>query len=975
MTVLLNDQALGSFNPALTSVFDCHSCQTQVFSRTWSDPKGMPGYQYRGKNSLKLQTDKTNCVASATITLTAARPLLQYSASSLPFGAVSLGTSSTQTVTLTNTGDTRLVIEKPSVPPPFTLAVVADPLVINTGSSVNLSVTFTPKEESYASGMLSFQSSDPDLPHVGISLQGTGGLARLSVNPTALDFGAVRVGTTSSKSVFLKNSGSLPIVLSSVSTRSPFSVDGVPPEGLILKPNEVHSLTVSFTASAGVSTEALHVQSTPFAEIALRGKGIESSIAMATSSMDFGIHSVEGQSIIKSLTVFNQGQADLFIQSVSVKPPFTVKTAPTLTIKAQGKAELQLAYSPQEGQANDKLILKSDDLRTPELQIDLTATGVKGEALEITMPDGGLDFGKQDVHAPSPPRILTLKNTGPATLVVEPIQAPTGYSVTPADRRALAPGTAVPLQVTFEPTSIGQFTHDLTITTDGPGGGAQSQPLNGQGAEADLKAYPAALSWLDAGVEVGDTSSPLTLTLANEGEEGLTINTVAVEGPFSLQAPSFPKTLGPNSALPLTVTFKPAARGNASGLLRVFLATHKPPMVVKLHGTGFQAAPRISHAILDFGGQRLSTTSAPLEMTLFNTGTANLLVTAVNVTGPFSVSELTPGVQIVPGGKHPIRATYKPVEAGAESGMLEIQGGLPGPVQVVLRGAGTTASLESSVTAVSFGSQDMGTTQHRAVELLNTGTSPVTVSRLDRSEGFSISGLPLPHELTPGERHHFHVSFTPARAGDHSGSLALFHDASPSPLTIAVQGTGVAEAMTVTPGSIAFGNQRVNTSSESIPLEITNTGSAPVTVAVESSDTAFQVDTRGVAAPMPAGGRATVEVAFRPTQSGPVRGELRVVPSGNGLAPTVVLVEGSGEAITVEGSGCSAGGPGGVWMLAAWTLAMRMTRGRRGAGIRGAAQLLERRRGGGGRARVRPESVATRRDGPPSDLSMFHWSR
>ncbi|NOK36795.1 choice-of-anchor D domain-containing protein [Corallococcus exercitus] len=932
-SALLNDLDLGGGSLPNPGWLGCGRCDLRSLHSPYIE-EGLPGYQYGKFNSFKLRTKETNCFASAELRIQATRPLLTYSTDSLSFGSVNVGASATQKVLLTNEGRAPLVISAMSAPAPFALAPISLPFTLKRNASLVVNVTFTPKDDRVASGNLTIVSSDPDKPQMLIKLEGTGGGApKLQLSPTSLDFGAVRVGLSKSLPLQLKNVGNLPLTIPAVLPQAPFSVSGFPSGGTVLQPGSALSITVNYTAVPGEANQPLYIQSkesTPLAEVALHGKGTQPAISVAATAMDFGTHTAGIGPVRQTLTVANEGEEDLVLTAFDVASPFTVEAGLPLTLQAWGQKDLTVAFTPEAGRASKDLILRSNDPKNPAFKVSLTGTGVEVPALQVTGPDGGtsLEFGSREVSSVSAPQTLTLKNVGAGTLVVDAIQAPTGFAVTPAGRLSLAPGAATQVQVTFEPPHTAQFTQELTLNADGPGGSTLVVPLSGLGVEGKLTATPSALSF--ARTEVGSSSKAVQVTLVNTGTDTLTLSTIAVAGPFSAVLPKLPLSLTPRDAFTMEVSFSPLEDGPVSGVLRVFSNAPSSPTVVKLEGEGLQAIAQVGSDVMEFGGQRVGGVSAPRELTLYNTGSESLNVSAVNVSGPFLLSGLNVGSSVPPGGSRTFQVNYKPTGATAENGVLEVQSNAPHAAQVTLRGTGTTASIEASVTTLAFGPQFLGTNPQRVVELRNTGTSPITLTGLDPVDGFSVSGLPRPHQLEAGTSHAFSVAFEPPRTGEYAGTLALRHDASATPLLIAVQGTGVQQALTVTPGAIAFGNQRVNATSQALPLELVNTGNVPVTVQVTSSDAAFQVDTRAVAEAIPAGGRASVSVTFHPTSTGTVRGEVRVVPNGGGLGPTVIPVEGIGEAVSVKGSGCDVGGAGGMWMLAAWGWALRrIRRGRR----------------------------------------------
>src|SRR5260370_14323695 len=72
---------------------------------------------------------------------------------------------------------------------------------------------------------------------------------------------------------------------------------------------------------------------------------------------------------------------------------------------------------------------------------------------------------------------------------------------------------------------------------------------------------------------------------------------------------------------------------------------------------------------------------------------------------------------------------------------------------------------------------------------------------------------------------------TPFRSsGARTASVSIADDATGSPQTVAVSGTGAAPAVTLSPVSLAFGSQTGATASTAEPETHTNSGTPPLTV-------------------------------------------------------------------------------------------------------------------------------------------------
>lgn len=125
---------------------------------------------------------------------------------------------------------------------------------------------------------------------------------------------------------------------------------------------------------------------------------------------------------------------------------------------------------------------------------------------------------------------------------------------------------------------------------------------------------------------------------------------------------------------------------------------------------------------------------------------------------------------------------------------------------VVRNSAGTAASnaavltvnpvtllLSASSTNLAFGSVNLSSSSSQNVTLTNAGNSSVTISNVSvAGAGFNAGGGLSGVTLTPGQTATLIASFAPATAGSVSGGIQVASNASNSPATIALSGTGVA---------------------------------------------------------------------------------------------------------------------------------------------------------------------------------------
>jgi hypothetical protein len=164
---------------------------------------------------------------------------------------------------------------------------------------------------------------------------------------------------------------------------------------------------------------------------------------------------------------------------------------------------------------------------------------------------------------------------------------------------------------------------------------------------------------------------------------------------------------------------------------------------VTLSGTGV-AVPivSLSSGSLTYASQNVGTTSAAQPVTLYNTGSATLLVSSIVLNGanPGDFAQTnTCGGSVVPGGNCTISVTFTPTTTGSRSASLTITDSAAGSPQIVtLTGTGQ-AAVSSTFYLHGNNSEILGTTNGSSVVPTNapTGVSGSVVVRGTGSVAFS----------------------------------------------------------------------------------------------------------------------------------------------------------------------------------------------------------------------------------------------
>jgi hypothetical protein len=209
------------------------------------------------------------------------------------------------------------------------------------------------------------------------------------------------------------------------------------------------------------------------------------------------------------------------------------------------------------------------------------------------------------------------------------------------------------------------------------------------------------------------------------------------------------------------------------------------------------AGIQVSSSSFNFGNEVVGSNSSQ-ALIITNTGTATLTITQVTETGSaFSVSGFSLPLNVSVGQKTTITVAFQPTAVGAASGNISIVSNAPNsPTSVGLTGTGIAATLTLGISpaSLSFGNVTTGTSSaSQNVTITNTGNSNVTISQITLSgSGYSMTGGSTPVTVSPLQNLTLFVQFSPTTAGSANGSISIVSNASGSPATVSLSGTGVA---------------------------------------------------------------------------------------------------------------------------------------------------------------------------------------
>jgi hypothetical protein len=315
---------------------------------------------------------------------------------------------------------------------------------------------------------------------------------------------------------------------------------------------------------------------------------------------------------------------------------------------------------------------------------------------------------------------------------------------------------------------------------------------------------------------------------------------------------------------------------------------------------------------LNFGTVVIPNTSAAKTVTLTNNTNAPIAFTSAVISGgnPAAanndyVATSGCGASIAAGASCTVSVTFKPSVAAAETATLVLtDGDSTSPQNIALTGTGANPApaVGLAPTSLAFGNQLLNTTSAaQTVTLTNTGTGPLTINSIAGSGDFAgtstgASACPIsPATLAVNANCTISVTFTPTATGARAGTLTITDNATGSPHTVSLTGTGTTPVVGLAPTSLTFGNQLLNTTSAAQTVTLTNTGTGPLTIISFAASGDFaQTSTGATACPispatLAAGANCVISVTFTPTATGARAGTLTITDNAAGNPHTVTL--------------------------------------------------------------------------------------
>ena len=318
----------------------------------------------------------------------------------------------------------------------------------------------------------------------------------------------------------------------------------------------------------------------------------------------------------------------------------------------------------------------------------------------------------------------------------------------------------------------------------------------------------------------------------------------------------------------------------------------------------------VAPASLTFASTYVGSASAVASVTVSNSGTANLVLSSLSLSGTNaaefrveSTSTCTGGSTLVPGASCRVNLTFRPTSTGAKAANLALaHNAAAGTTLVPVSGTASPApapSITVSPAAITFPSTTAGgSSAVYSVTAANTGTAALIFSAISTSgvnaNDFKIeptSTCSISASIAPGGSCRADLTFKPTVLGALTASLLLAHNAPSGTSSVALNGTATAAptpTIALSASSLSFGPQEVGSQSALQTITVTNVGSAALNISALTAGGSHVTDFPRSGTCLSGmtlaatGGNCTLVFAFAPTAVGMRTSNLTIASNNSG---------------------------------------------------------------------------------------------
>ena len=343
----------------------------------------------------------------------------------------------------------------------------------------------------------------------------TAAAGQLSANPSTINFGSVKVGSSASESVVLTNIASSNLTISQATlSGTGFTISGLGVPATLV-PGQSVSLTTTFAPRSGGNITGTLSLACSVPKVKTRGKGSPTSnstamlsftgtgaspgqLAANPSSLNFGnVQVAESLTLMDTLT--NTGSASVTILQATVTgsgfsiPGLNVP----LTLDPGASVTFSTVFAPHSVANASGSITVGSDAANPTLTVSLSGTGTAQG--QLTLTPTAVDFGKVIVGA-NATQAGSLSASGTSITISSADLSSGEFSLTGISfPLTIAAGQSMPFALTFAPKTSGTATASLSFTSNALN--APTETLSGDGIASSP--HDVSLTWTPGSGAVG----------------------------------------------------------------------------------------------------------------------------------------------------------------------------------------------------------------------------------------------------------------------------------------------------------------------------------------------------------------------------------------------------------------------------------------------------------------------------------------
>lgn len=501
----------------------------------------------------------------------------------------------------------------------------------------------------------------------------------------------------------------------------------------------------------------------------------------------------------------------------------------------------------------------------------------------LTTTGNGTDFGDREESAGGISHTFEIRNDGTDTLNISSIAEVSPHFSVSGAPSAVAVGETEEFTITFDPTSIGRKTAEISIHSDAPdpwehytfnvagiGEAPDLDVAGGSGFSENIENghyWPSPFDGTDLGTVHTDSNAVTsTFRITNSGNESLVISGITSDHPdFTLtDVPSPGNPVAPGDWDEFTLAFDPSAVGWVTASIAI--ESNDPdenPFTFEVEGSGIDDMPRIvvtgknGYRLLDgrlvpatvvgtdFGEVDINGVTRRQAFSIHNRGTGPLQIFSVTEGGARFDIQGTPSGSILPDESVDVTVLFNPDSETVHTATVSIANNDSddGVFTFAVRGTGVTTPPPPAPDIAVKGGLGLhvdisnGDDTPRRFDGTDVGNIAVgeSVTRTFRVENNGDADLILaqvilvgtpsavaayPGSIPAGGSDDFGVTFAPPGAGAFAGTLRIVsNDPDDSPFEFTVSSTGIQPVNLLQVTDLAVEGQNLTLTFKSDPLK------------------------------------------------------------------------------------------------------------------------------------------------------------